>query len=205
MTSRSKPGETKNCAPASRQRRASSASSTVPAPAVPAQGGRLSAMRRHRPDLPLSAREIDLRLRPVLRAVLASEAQTRQRQCRNDAPHRVHRFVLEARFQRFSVPTQGSRVTSPTKSKPAYRPAPRRQARLVRPRPLKEFWFAYPFIVTFVVISTGTHFWLDAFLGALEKANRRDLARFLLRAAHHLLGDIAHLLEHPKDRLAGQR
>lgn len=33
---------------------------------------------------------------------------------------------------------------------------------------------------------------LDAFLSALEKANRRDLARFLLRAAHHLLGANAH-------------
>lgn len=29
---------------------------------------------------------------------------------------------------------------------------------------------------------------LDAFLAAAERANRRDLARFLLRAAHHLLG-----------------
>jgi hypothetical protein len=33
---------------------------------------------------------------------------------------------------------------------------------------------------------------LDAFLGACEKANRRDLARFLLRAAHQLLGPNAH-------------
>jgi hypothetical protein len=33
---------------------------------------------------------------------------------------------------------------------------------------------------------------LDAFLTALEKSQRRDLARFLLRAAHHLLGPNAH-------------
>lgn len=33
---------------------------------------------------------------------------------------------------------------------------------------------------------------LTAFLGAVERANRRDLARFLLRAAHHLLGPSAH-------------
>jgi hypothetical protein len=29
---------------------------------------------------------------------------------------------------------------------------------------------------------------LEAFLSAIEKANRRDLARFLLRSAHQLLG-----------------
>jgi len=33
---------------------------------------------------------------------------------------------------------------------------------------------------------------LDAFLSACEKAKRRDLARFLLRAASHLLGPHAH-------------
>jgi hypothetical protein len=33
---------------------------------------------------------------------------------------------------------------------------------------------------------------LDAFLGAVEKVHRRDLARFLLRAAHQLLGPNAH-------------
>jgi hypothetical protein len=33
---------------------------------------------------------------------------------------------------------------------------------------------------------------LDAFLTAIEKVNRRDLARFLLRAAAHLLGPHAH-------------
>ena len=33
---------------------------------------------------------------------------------------------------------------------------------------------------------------LDAFFAALEKANRRDLARFLLRAASHLLAESAH-------------
>jgi hypothetical protein len=33
---------------------------------------------------------------------------------------------------------------------------------------------------------------LGAFLDAVEKAERRDLARFLLRAAHRLLGPYAH-------------
>lgn len=33
---------------------------------------------------------------------------------------------------------------------------------------------------------------LSAFLSAIEKVHRRDLARFLLRAAHHLLGEHAH-------------
>src|SRR5262249_35314129 len=33
---------------------------------------------------------------------------------------------------------------------------------------------------------------LDAFLSAIEKANRRDLARFLLKAGYHLLGPHAH-------------
>jgi membrane-associated phospholipid phosphatase len=40
-------------------------------------------------------------------------------------------------------------------------------AKLVRFRPLKVFWFLYPLLVTFVVIATGNHYWLDALLGAL--------------------------------------
>lgn len=49
---------------------------------------------------------------------------------------------------------------------------------------------------------------LDAFLTATEQAQRRDLARFLLRAAHHLLGPHAHpdmwtgALQLDKQRLA---
>jgi membrane-associated phospholipid phosphatase len=38
--------------------------------------------------------------------------------------------------------------------------------KLVRFRVLKVFWFLYPFLVAFVVVATGNHFWMDAFLGA---------------------------------------
>jgi len=40
-------------------------------------------------------------------------------------------------------------------------------ARLVKWRVLKVVWFLYPFVVTFVVVATGNHFWLDAVLGAI--------------------------------------
>jgi membrane-associated phospholipid phosphatase len=39
--------------------------------------------------------------------------------------------------------------------------------RLVRNRVLKVAWAFYPLLVTFVVIATGNHFWLDAALGAV--------------------------------------
>jgi membrane-associated phospholipid phosphatase len=38
---------------------------------------------------------------------------------------------------------------------------------LVRHRVLKVAWAFYPLLVTFVVIATGNHFWLDAALGAV--------------------------------------
>src|SRR5215210_37601 len=41
---------------------------------------------------------------------------------------------------------------------------------LVRHRTLKAFWVAYPCIVTFVVVATGNHFWLDAAFGAMVAA-----------------------------------
>jgi membrane-associated phospholipid phosphatase len=41
---------------------------------------------------------------------------------------------------------------------------------LVRHRPLKLFWAVYPLAVTFVVVATGNHFWLDAALGAIVAA-----------------------------------
>ena len=28
-------------------------------------------------------------------------------------------------------------------------------------------WFLYPFLVTFVVVATGNHYFIDAFLGAM--------------------------------------
>jgi hypothetical protein len=42
--------------------------------------------------------------------------------------------------------------------------------RLVRHRSLKLVWAAYPAIVTFVVVATGNHFWLDAAFGAMVAA-----------------------------------
>jgi membrane-associated phospholipid phosphatase len=39
--------------------------------------------------------------------------------------------------------------------------------RLVRHRSLKIAWALYPLLVTFVVISTGNHFWFDAAIGSL--------------------------------------
>jgi len=41
---------------------------------------------------------------------------------------------------------------------------------LVRARVLKALWAAYPVVVTFVVMVTGNHFWVDAALGALVAA-----------------------------------
>ena len=38
---------------------------------------------------------------------------------------------------------------------------------LVRHRAVKALWAIYPAVVTFVVVVTGNHFWLDAALGAL--------------------------------------
>ncbi len=43
-------------------------------------------------------------------------------------------------------------------------------ARLVKRRALKVLWSAYPVLVTFVVVVTANHFWLDAFLGAMVAA-----------------------------------
>jgi membrane-associated phospholipid phosphatase len=40
-------------------------------------------------------------------------------------------------------------------------------AQLTRLRLLKAVWFVYPLIVTFVVISTGNHFWMDAAVGSV--------------------------------------
>ena len=38
---------------------------------------------------------------------------------------------------------------------------------LVRSRLAKAFWIAYPMVVTFTVVATANHWWLDAVLGAL--------------------------------------
>ena len=42
--------------------------------------------------------------------------------------------------------------------------------KLMRRRLAKALWALYPFVVTFVVISTGNHFWLDAAFGVLVAA-----------------------------------
>ncbi|MDX6668471.1 MAG: hypothetical protein QOK04_1851, partial [Solirubrobacteraceae bacterium] len=59
-------------------------------------------------------------------------------------------------------------------------------ARLVKSRVLKVVWLVYPVIVTFVVLSTGNHWWLDAFLGAATAAVSAYVAdRLLARARPH--------------------
>jgi PAP2 superfamily len=52
--------------------------------------------------------------------------------------------------------------------------------RLVRPWWAKAFWAVYPLIMTFVVISTGNHFWFDAFTGALTAGVSALIATTLL-------------------------
>jgi membrane-associated phospholipid phosphatase len=56
-------------------------------------------------------------------------------------------------------------------------------ARLVKHRVFKVVWFLYPFVVTFVVVATGNHFWMDAFLGALVAAVSAYVAQALLARA----------------------
>jgi len=41
---------------------------------------------------------------------------------------------------------------------------------LVRRRLLKLLWAAYPALVSFVVVVTANHFWLDAAVGAMVAA-----------------------------------
>jgi membrane-associated phospholipid phosphatase len=53
-------------------------------------------------------------------------------------------------------------------------------ARLVKPRPLKVVWFLYPFLVTFVVVATGNHYFLDAVLGAMTAGISALLSQELL-------------------------
>ena len=48
--------------------------------------------------------------------------------------------------------------------------------RLVRRRPLKVLWAAYPALVTFVVVVTANHYWVDAVLGAIVAAASAWLA-----------------------------
>jgi membrane-associated phospholipid phosphatase len=54
-------------------------------------------------------------------------------------------------------------------------------ALLVRPRPLKAVLFAYPLLMTYVVIASGNHFWLDAVFGLLTAALAVGAAMLLAR------------------------
>jgi membrane-associated phospholipid phosphatase len=53
-------------------------------------------------------------------------------------------------------------------------------ARLVRHWWAKALWAVYPLVMTFVVVSTGNHFWFDAFTGALTAAVAALIASTLL-------------------------
>jgi hypothetical protein len=48
---------------------------------------------------------------------------------------------------------------------------------LVRHRVVKVLWLFYPLLVTFVVIATGNHFWIDAALGVVVAICSAVLAR----------------------------
>jgi hypothetical protein len=56
-------------------------------------------------------------------------------------------------------------------------------ARLVKPRFWQVVWFLYPILVTFVVVATGNHFWMDAFLGAFVAILSAWVAQSLLARA----------------------
>src|SRR5919106_2388017 len=54
-------------------------------------------------------------------------------------------------------------------------------AMLVRPRLLKAGFFAYPLLMTYVVVASGNHFWLDAVFGVLAAALATGVAILLAR------------------------
>jgi membrane-associated phospholipid phosphatase len=56
-------------------------------------------------------------------------------------------------------------------------------ARLVRRRPFKILWYLYPLLVTFVVVATANHFFIDVFLGALTAVAAALIAKRLLARA----------------------
>jgi hypothetical protein len=55
-------------------------------------------------------------------------------------------------------------------------------ARLSSSRGLKALFIAYPAVMTFVVVATGNHFWLDAAAGAVVAAGAFGVAALLARA-----------------------
>jgi membrane-associated phospholipid phosphatase len=56
-------------------------------------------------------------------------------------------------------------------------------SRLVKRRALKVLWLIYPVIVTFVVVVTANHFWMDAALGALVAAMSASASSYALARA----------------------
>jgi hypothetical protein len=54
---------------------------------------------------------------------------------------------------------------------------------LVRSRLAKAFWFAYPIVVTFTVVATANHWWLDAVLGAMTAAASALVAKEIFERA----------------------
>jgi uncharacterized membrane protein len=55
-------------------------------------------------------------------------------------------------------------------------------AMLARRRVVRALWFAYPFLMAFVIVATANHFILDALLGAATAAASAYGARWLARA-----------------------
>ena len=55
-------------------------------------------------------------------------------------------------------------------------------ARLVRTRVARLLWWAYPVVVTYVIVATGNHFLMDAVLGAAAAGMAAMTARELARA-----------------------
>jgi hypothetical protein len=58
-------------------------------------------------------------------------------------------------------------------------------ARLCRQRAAQILWFAWPFVLTFVVVATGNHFVADAVAGALVAGVAAYSAELLARARPH--------------------
>jgi hypothetical protein len=52
---------------------------------------------------------------------------------------------------------------------------------LAKPRWLKAILFAYPLLMTYVVVASGNHFWLDALFGAFTAAAAAGVAVLLGR------------------------
>jgi hypothetical protein len=56
-------------------------------------------------------------------------------------------------------------------------------SQIVQHRVFKVLWLVYPAVVTFVVVVTANHFWMDAALGALVALLSASAASFALARA----------------------